>query len=316
METKRDFLKKMSLLTFGGMVAGSVAPVVASNKNSTPPAGKKVIGLQIYSLGKELTDNVPEGMKKIKEIGYSNLELAGYGNRKMGQYEVEAYKKIVDDSGLKITSSHVNPPERKYTKDNVAGIAEFWKKAVEDHVKLGVKYLVQPGLPNIETHDDAKIVCEVYNSAGEIAKAAGIKWGYHNHNMEFKRIMSDAEKAKAPSPSDFWRPKGDVLYDLLLTGTDPNLVFFEMDVYWTVMGQADPLEYFEKYPTRFPLLHIKDRLVLGQSGMMNFENIFNKAYANGLSEYYVEIEKTKEGMTQFEGVKGCFDYLNNASFVK
>ena len=113
MESKRDFLKKMSLLTFGGMVAGSVAPALASNKNSAPAEGKKVIGLQIYSLGKELTDNVPEGMKRIKEIGYTNLELAGYGNRKMGQYEVEAYKKIVDDSGLKITSSHVNPPDRK-----------------------------------------------------------------------------------------------------------------------------------------------------------------------------------------------------------
>jgi len=314
METKRDFLKKLSLLTVGGIAAAST--VSASRATSPTTSAKKVIGLQIYSLGKELTDNVPGGMKKIKEIGYSNLELAGYSNRKMGQYEVSEYRKIVDESGLKITSSHVNPTERKYTKDNIAGIAEFWKKAAEDHVKLGVKYLVQPGLPNIETHDDAKLVCEVYNSAGEIAKAAGIKWGYHNHNMEFKRIMSDAEKAQAPSRNDFFRPKGDILYDLLLTGTDPNLVFFEMDVYWTVMGQADPLDYFEKYPTRFPLLHIKDRLVLGQSGMMNFENIFNKAYANTLSEYYVEIEKVKEGMTQFEGVKGCFDYLNNASFVK
>jgi len=286
METKRDFLKKLSLLTVGGIAAAST--VSASRATSPTTSAKKVIGLQIYSLGKELTDNVPGGMKKIKEIGYSNLELAGYSNRKMGQYEVSEYRKIVDESGLKITSSHVNPTERKYTKDNIAGIAEFWKKAAEDHVKLGVKYLVQPGLPNIETHDDAKLVCEVYNSAGEIAKAAGIKWGYHNHNMEFKRIMSDAEKAQAPSRNDFW----------------------------TVMGQADPLDYFEKYPTRFPLLHIKDRLVLGQSGMMNFENIFNKAYANTLSEYYVEIEKVKEGMTQFEGVKGCFDYLNNASFVK
>jgi sugar phosphate isomerase/epimerase len=171
-------------------------------------------------------------------------------------------------------------------------------------------------MPNIETHDEAKLVCEVFNNAGEIAKAAGIKWGYHNHNMEFKRIMSDAEKAQAPSPADFFHPKGDVIYDLLLEGTDPNLVLFEMDVYWTVMGQTDPLEYFEKYPTRFPILHIKDRLVLGQSGMMNFENIFNKAYENGLSTYFVEIEKVKANMTQFEGVKGCFDYLINAPFVK
>jgi sugar phosphate isomerase/epimerase len=315
METKRDFLKKMSLMTFGGLVAGSVASAAASNKSSVASKAKKSIGLQIYSLGKELTDNVPAGMKKIAEIGYSTIELAGYGNRKMGQYEVSEYRKIVEDSGLKITSSHVNPPERKYTKENVGGIAEFWKKTVEDHVKLGVTYLVQPGLPTIETHEDAKLVCEVYNSAGEIAKAAGIKWGYHNHNMEFKRIPKPGETIQT-GPAAILRPTGDVIYDLLLEGTDPNLVLFEMDVYWTVMGQADPLDYFEKYPTRFPLLHIKDRLVLGKSGMMNFENIFNKAYANGLSTYFVEIEKVKANMTQFEGVKGCFDYLINAPFVK
>jgi sugar phosphate isomerase/epimerase len=134
--------------------------------------------------------------------------------------------------------------------------------------------------------------------------------------MEFKRVMNDTEKAQAPTPADFFHPKGEVIYDLLLDGTDPNLVLFEMDVYWTVMGQADPLEYFEKYPTRFPLLHIKDRLVLGQSGMMNFENIFNKAYANGLSTYFDEIEKVKANMTQFEGIKECFNYLIKAPFVK
>ena len=318
METKRDFLKKLSLLAVGGIVAGSTAPVSASasNKKSSASASKKMIGLQIYSCAKELTDNVPAGMKRIAEIGYSSIELAGYRDRKMGEYEISAYRKICDDAGLKITSSHVNPTFRKYTKENTAEISEFWKKTVEDHIKLGVTTLVQPGMPTMETHDDAKLVCEIFNNAGEIAKAAGIKWGYHNHNMEFKRIMTDAEKNAAPSREDFFRPKGDIIYDLMLTGTDPNLVFFEMDVYWTVMGQMDPLEYFEKYPTRFPVLHIKDRLVLGQSGMMNFENIFKKAYANGLNTYYVEIEKTKGNMTQFEGVKGCFDYLNNASFVK
>jgi len=111
-------------------------------------------------------------------------------------------------------------------------------------------------------------------------------------------------------------PFGDVIYDLMLAGTDQNLVFFEMDVYWTVMGQNDPLEYFEKYPNRIQVLHIKDRSVLGQSGMMNFENIFKKAYSTGISDYYVELEKVKTDMTQFEGVTQCFDYLNNAAFVR
>jgi len=315
METKREFLKKLTLLTAGGFMAGSVAPALASVKSSSQAAGKKSVGLQIYSLGKELTDDVPGGMKKIAEIGYTHIELAGYGNRKMGQYEVGEYRKIVDGAGLKITSSHVNPMDRKFTADKVAGILDWWKQTVEDHVKLGVRTLVQPMMPSIENRDDVKIVCEVFNKAGEIAKAAGIKWGYHNHNMEFKRIAKPGETPPS-GPFAAFMPFGDPIYDLLLEGTDPNLVFFEMDVYWTVMGQADPLEYFEKYPTRFPVLHIKDRAVLGQSGMMNFENIFKKAYANGLSDYYVEIEKVKTGITQFEGVKGCYDYLNNAPFVK
>ena len=315
MESKRDFLKKISLMTVGGLMAGSIAPVLAATKSVPTVAGKKVIGLQIYSLGKELTENVPAGMKKIKEIGYSTIELAGYGNRKMGQYEVSEYRKIVEDAGLKITSAHVNPPERKYTSENTTKISDWWKQTAEDHVKLGVGRLIQPGMPTIENHEDVKLVCEVFNNAGEIAKAAGMKWGYHNHNMEFKRIAKPGETLPT-GPGAILRPTGDIVYDLLVDGTNPDLVFFEMDVYWTVMGQMDPLDYLEKYPKRIQVLHIKDRSVLGQSGMMNFENIFKKAYANGISEFYVELEKVKVNMTQFEGVKGCFDYLNTAAFVK
>ena len=311
METKRDFLKKLGLLTVGGVVAGSVNPLQAAASNAK--AGGKSVGLQLYSLGRELSADVPAGLKKVAEIGYKTAELAGYGGGKFYNSEVADFKKIAADAGLKITGSHVNPPVRKYTAENKAEVAEFWKKTVDDHAKLGVITLVQPGMPTIDTHEDAAIVCEVFNKAGEIAKSAGIKWGYHNHSGEFKRVVKPEDKEKA---SNQWSQSGDIVYDLLLNGTDPKLVFFEMDVYWTVMGQQDPLDYFEKYAGRFPVLHIKDRSVLGQSGMMNFENIFNRAYKNGLDEFYVEIEGIKTGMTQFEGVKQCFDYLNKAPFVK
>lgn len=311
METKRDFLKKLGLLTVGGVVAGSVNPLQAAVSNAK--AGGKSVGLQLYSLGRELSADVPAGLKKVAEIGYKTAELAGYGGGKFYNSEVADFKKIAADAGLKITGSHVNPPVRKYTAENKAEVAEFWKKTVDDHAKLGVITLVQPGMPTIDSHEDAAIVCEVFNKAGEIAKAAGIKWGYHNHSGEFKRVVKPEDKEKATNP---WSQAGDIVYDLLLNGTDPKLVFFEMDVYWTVMGQQDPLDYFDKYAGRFPVLHIKDRSVLGQSGMMNFENIFNRAYKNGLDEFYVEIEGIKTGMTQFEGVKQCFDYLNKASFVK
>ncbi len=313
METKRDFLKKLGLLTVGGMVGGSFASAKAAGSVSPLSAPKKKIGLQIYSLGRELTEDVPNGLKKIADIGYSTIELAGYRERKMGTIEVADYRKMAEDAGIKITGSHVNPPVRKYTKENMGEIADFWKIAVEDHVKFGTTSLVQPGMPQIESHDDAAIVCEVFNKAGEIAKAANIRWGYHNHSGEFQRVVKEEDKGKRANP---WMPVGDVIYDLLLNGTDPSLVFFEMDVYWTVMGANDPLEYFEKYAGRFPILHIKDRSILGNSGMMNFENIFKHAYKNGLDEFYVELENIREGVTQFEGVKQCFDYLNNAPFVK
>ncbi len=309
METKREFLKKLGLLTVGGMVAGSVSQAKAVTSVSSSPAANKKVGLQLYSLGRELTQDVPGGLKKVAAIGYSTAELAGYGGGKFYGAELAEFKKMVADAGLKVTGSHVNPPVRKYTAENKGELADFWKKTVDDHAKLGVITLVQPGQPSIESNDDAKIVCEVFNQAGEIAKAAGIKWGYHNHSGEFQKAVKEEDKGRRGV-------QGDIIYDLMLQGTDPKLVFFEMDVYWTVMGQQDPLDYFEKYAGRFPVLHIKDRSILGQSGMMNFENIFKKAYEKGLDEFYVELEGIRSGMTQFEGVKLCFDYLNKAPFVK
>lgn len=313
METKREFLKKLGLLTVGGMLGGSLKTAQAASSTSRLFPPQKSIGLQLYSLGRELTEDVPNGLKKVADIGYATAEAAGYRERKIYGYDMAEFRQLADDAGLKVTGSHVNPPVRKYTKNNAGEIADFWKATVEDHVKLGVTSLVQPGMPTIENHDDVALVCEVFNKAGEIAKDAGILWGYHNHSGEFRRVVKEEDKGKETNRRN---PVGDVIYDLMLEGTDPKLVFFEMDVYWTVMGQNDPLEYFEKYPDRFPILHIKDRSILGQSGMMNFENIFNKAYENGLDEFYVELENIRENITQFEGVKRCFDYLNNAPFVR
>ncbi|MEZ5070731.1 MAG: sugar phosphate isomerase/epimerase [Bacteroidales bacterium] len=314
METKREFLKKMSLLALGGGMAVRT-PLQAMSGISGSSRGKKAAGLQIYSLGRELTENVPEGMKKIAGMGYTHLELAGYRDGKVGSYGVKEYRKIVEDAGLRCTGSHVNGPEMEISSSKLQGIADFWKRTVEDHVQLGVSTLVQPMMPAIATRDDVKVVCESFNQAGEIAKSAGIRWGYHNHNMEFRRIAKPGETPPS-GPFASFIPFGDPIYDLLLQGTDPSLVFFEMDVYWTVMGQADPLEYFETYPNRFPVLHIKDRSILGASGMMNFPNIFTKAYEAGMESYYVELEAVKSGMSQFEGVKACYDFLEQAPYVK
>ena len=111
------------------------------------------------------------------------------------------------------------------------------------------------------------------------------------------------------------QPEGvKIVYDGMMEATDPSLVVFENDVYWTVMGQQDPVAYMKKYANRIRLLHIKDVAVLGESGMMNFQKIFETAYTNGITEFIVELESYSG--KQFDGVKGCADYLRKAKFVK
>ncbi|RHJ83195.1 sugar phosphate isomerase/epimerase [Parabacteroides sp. AM08-6] len=314
MTNRRNFLKNASLFTLGSLMAGKVGNAVAAQPASpvvSATTASKNIGLQIYSLGGELFKDVPGGMKKLKQMGYATLELAGYGDGKVGGIDMMEFKKMVDDAGLKITSSHVNPPVGEYTKSNLNVIKDFWKKTADDHAKLGVKYLVQPGQPSTRSVEETQYVCEVFNEAGKIAKAAGFPFGYHNHDFEFAKVVPGGNGAK------FGRHNpGESVYDIFLKNTDPSLVLFEMDVYWAVMGQADPVEYLQKYPDRIKLLHIKDRAVLGKSGMMNFESIFKQFYANGNKDYFVEIEGMPDGRTQFEGVKDCATYLLKAKFAK
>ena len=312
MANRRNFLKKTSLFTLGGLMAGKTGLSFASNAVGAPQANKakQNMGLQIYSLGKELYVDLPAGLKKIKDMGYDTIELAGYNNGKIGGVEMMEFKQIANDAGLMISSSHVNPPVREYTPENLASIKDFWKKTADDHAQLGVTYLIQPGQPSTRNLEETKFVCDVFNEAGQISKAVGIPFGYHNHEYEFAKVTPGGTEALFGR-----RNKGETIYDVFMENTDPNNVFYEMDVYWTVMGQNDPVEYLKKYPDRIKVLHIKDRSVLGQSGMMNFEQIFNQFNKNGYSDYFVELERMPNG-TQYEGVAGCADYLQKSNFVK
>ena len=331
MSNRRTFLKNISLLTVGGLASqhamASSSATLLSNTTSAPVStatAAKQMGLQTYSLGQELLKDIPGGLEKLVKMGYTELEIFGYqeDTGKFGDYnpqnttfiDPKEYKKMADDAGIQITSSHLSPRGREYTPENMSQFEEFWKKATDIHAELGCKYMVQPSMPKVENEDDAKRVCDIFNKAGEITKQAGIMWGYHNHNMEFQRVLKAGEQ---PDPNRRrWEPQGTYIQELFLKNTDPDKVMFELDVYWTVMGQQDPLEWMDDYKDRIKLLHIKDRWILGDSGMMNFPNIFNKAYEIGILGYYVELESDRKGRTQFEGVEASAKYLQNASFVK
>ena len=150
-------MKHASLFALGGMLAGKAGNAVAAQPATaavTKVDAAKRIGLQIYSLGPELDKDVPGGMKRLKQMGYQTLELAGYNNGKVRGIDMMEFKKMADDAGLEILSSHVNPPVREYTKENLNTIKEYWKKTADDHAKMGAKYLVQPGQPSTRSVEE------------------------------------------------------------------------------------------------------------------------------------------------------------------
>lgn len=331
---RREFATRSALLAMAGMLGGLLPGRPAAAAAATQPRGGsrgKSIGIQTYSVIRDMGNDVPGTLRRLASIGFTHIELCRYEPGSVFGVPLAQFRRMVEDAGLRSSGSHAQPPLKelyefgdgggsgkgfrsirveKYTRDNQAQILDFWRRAVDDHAALGVQTLVQPALPVVESRDDVARVCEVFNRTGELARAAGIRWGYHNHSAEFLRVGADADRGGDK------RYPGDLIYELLLDGTDPALVFFEMDVYWTVMAQCDPLDYFRRYPGRFPLLHIKDRAVIGASGMMNFANIFEAAYAQGLEWFYAELEPLGAGTSQIDAVSESYRYLAQAPFVR
>ena len=322
MTNRRQFLRNASLVAATGVLAANNASAASPSPSTSSGLRKKSFGLQIYSLtvrnAQEFNNDVPGGLKRVAQMGYSTLELAGYNTEgRIGAVPMAEFKKYADAAGLQIVSTHVNPPANAYTKDNIETIKEFWKKAADHHAAIGCKYLIQPGQPATRSTEEVAFVGEVFNEAGKIAKAAGLQFAYHNHENEFRRVVPGGTEMMPFGRGGFGRqPEGvKMVYDGMIEATDPSLVQFEMDVFWTVMGMQDPVAYMKKYANRIRVLHIKDVAILGESGMMNFQKIFETAYANGIANFFVELEGFSVG-TQFEGVKGCADYLLSSPFVR
>lgn len=327
MTDRRSFIKTAAALTAGAAVSPSI---FASEKilgaPSVAPAGKKKIGLQTYSLGVDLLKDLPGGLARLAKAGYTELELFGYNEKEKGftaggrdgaiTISGKDYKKAADDAGIKLTGSHINPTVREYTKENYSKFDEFWKKAADLHKELGFISMVQPSMPRVQNEDDAKRISEVFNRAGDIAAKAGLLWGYHNHSGEFQRVPKAGEQPQQPQ-GGFRRPSGEFIEKLLIENTDPSKVFFELDVYWTVMGQQDPVAWINNYADRIKYLHIKDVWIINDSGMMNFPNIFAAGYKAGIKGFYVEVEGAPTpGLNQFDGVIASGEFLKKASYVK
>ncbi|HHT29544.1 MULTISPECIES: sugar phosphate isomerase/epimerase family protein [Petrimonas] len=293
-------MKKISTL-FAAVLLGGLFILSGCNQGQKKEAeeakAKKDIYLQLYSLRDDIKADYAATIAKVAEMGYTGVEAAGYNDGKFYGLTPAEYKKSIEDAGLEVLSSHAGRPLAENTKDtNWEEIWQWWDTAIQAHKEAGMKYLVVAWIPTPKTLADLQAYCDYFNQIGEKCNAAGIRFGYHNHNFEFQEI------------------EGELMYDYMLKNTDPDKVFFQMDVYWVGEGGKDPVEYFNNYPGRFEVLHIKDETELGKSGKVNFENIFNNVENSGAKYMVVEVERYTG--TPEEGVKESYDYLANADFVK
>ncbi len=295
---RRDFLKKGALGIAGAIVGGSVIGSLAGITTGCSPAAKaKRIGLQLYSLREAMGQDPKATLTAIAEMGYTELETANYANGQVYGMAPAEFRTFVEGLGMKVSSTHTGGPRLSGEIDE-AQITAWWTQCIADHKAMGCRYIIVPSPPMRigDTIDSIQPVCDYFNKVGAMCTAAGIKFGFHNHSREFNMI------------------EGVRWMDYVIEHTNPADVCFELDVYWAKEGGVDPAAYITKYAGRFPLLHIKDVDIIGASGQIDFEPIFNAAYAQGMQDYYVEVEQYP--MPAEVCVQRSFDFLNVAPYVK
>jgi sugar phosphate isomerase/epimerase len=239
---------------------------------------KATIGLQLYSLRNQLATNVPGTLDEVKSWGLINVELAGTYN-----LTPEQFKAQLDARGLNAFSGHF-PYDR--LRDDPEGVAR-------DAKILGLQYVGCAWIP----HDDSKPFDEktcreaiaVFNRAGEALAKQGLKFFYHSHGYEFQPYQNGT------------------LFDLLMAGTNPKFVNFQMDVFWIVHPGQNPVKLLEKYGPRWQLLHVKGMrdstptgLLTGHSavtndmavgtGKIDYVPILRAAKKAGVKWYVIEDE--------------------------
>ena len=256
---------------------------------------KKEIGLQLWSVREDMKKDATATIVAIGQMGYAFVEAAGYADGLFYGMEPKVFTQLLNDNGLQFTASHTGQALPDANKWEIT--MKWWDECIEAHVEAGVKYIVQPSMDKkgYGSLADLKCYCDYFNAIGEKCNAKGIRFGYHNHDREFETV------------------DGVVRYDYMLKNTDPEKVMFQLDLYWIMKGGKEAITYFNTYPGRFELWHVKDEKELGESGLMDFEPIFKASEKAGVQHIIVEVEHYN--YTPLESVKKSLDFLNAADYV-
>jgi sugar phosphate isomerase/epimerase len=288
-------MKKKSLLTIVMIIA--VTGMISTVFQSCKPKGK-YIGLQLYSIRDSIMRDVPGSIAKVAAMGYKFVEPAGYRDGKFYGMDPVAFKDLCEKNNLSVLSS--NTSQNLPDSTNMNEVMAWWEACIDAHLAVGAKYIVQPsmGRSAYQSLDELKKWCDYFNMVGDMCNAKGIRFGYHNHDREFST-----------------KPDSTIsVYDFMLQNTDPSKVTFEMDLYWATVGGANPVDYFNKYPGRFELWHIKDKYEVGGEGtVMDFPPIWADAAKSGMKYGIVEVEEYH--YDEFTSCAKSLEFLNNADYV-
>jgi sugar phosphate isomerase/epimerase len=245
------------------------------------PTPLRPIGLQLYTVRDLMERSVSDTLERVAALGYEEVEFAGYFGASPARI-----RSVLDAVGLASPSAHVSLEELEQQSDALFDAAEI----------IGHRYLVVPSLAPEDRGSiaDFRRVAARLDRVGERALDRGFRVGYHNHDFELERR------------------DGALPYDILLSETDPALVFFEMDFYWMRKGGQDPLEYFRRHPGRFHLCHIKDMGWLGRiaevgAGRIDFPPILRARTQAGLRHFYVEHDHPRRPL---DSVRASYRYLS------
>jgi sugar phosphate isomerase/epimerase len=281
--------------TAGAKADSSAAQSAGSQADSSQSASRSTaaipLGVQLYTLRKEMERDVAATLARVAKIGYKEVEFAGYFGK--SPKEIRA---MLDANGLRAPSAHLQG--QLFAKGG-------WDAPLEEAKAVGHEYAIVPYLPPELRHslDDWHHLAEQLNQGATKAKELGLRFGYHNHDFEFTKMG------------------GRVPYDVLLAETDPKLVLMEMDLYWATKAGQDPVAYFAKQPGRFQLVHVKDssgppenRIMPVGQGTIDFARIFAKRTEGGIQHYFVEhdnpddpfasIETSYKNLTKMDLFKG------------
>jgi sugar phosphate isomerase/epimerase len=294
--TRRNFIKTSGL---------SVAALAIGSQKLMAAYPDKYLGVQLYTVRADM-DKDPSGtLRKLAEMGYKYVEHANYRDRKFYGYAPADFKKLLDGLNLNMISGHVQMMPKDYDF-TLKDFSDKWKYTVDDAATAGQKYLISPWLDDSlrKNMNDFRAYMDVFNKSGMLCQKSGMKFGYHNHDFEFTTKID-----------------GVLLYDLILTNTDPALVAQQLDMGNLYNGGYKAIDVAKKYPGRFELMHVKDEIpvtkaseekyestILGK-GIVGTKEVCDIGRTSGGTKWFIIEQESYQGLTPLDCSKQDYDIM-------